>query len=351
MTPRERALAAFRNSDVDRVPFTVYSGLVAPDDDVRGLLGDRITFLQWASVHRTEYRRVTFASETFAAGGEERRRDTYQTPVGNISRTYRFDPTYHSLWAVDSYIKKPQDWDVLRFIYEDIVYREGYDQFLEQRAKSPQAVLMAAMGRTPFQSLCYEWAGVERVGIDFYDCPDKVRPLLDLMLARQNELDRIYAASPAELIDFPDNITAIVIGRERFARYCLPRYRNLAQLAQGTGKILVAHMDGMLKPLADLIRDCALTGLEAFTPVPDGDVSVAEARRLWPAKRLSINFPSSVHLAAADAVYRQARIILDEASPVRGFIVGVTENVPSDCWRRSFAAIDEAITDFHRQLH
>ena len=349
MTPRQRVLAALRNQETDRIPLTVYSGLIGTDEEVKGLLGDHVTLVYWSGVHRTEYKRTTFRSEKFTEAGEERQRNFIETPAGTVCRTYHFDPTYHTAWAIDSYVKKPDDWDVLRFMFEDAVFKPDYDAWLERQAQYGEgAVQNTAVGRTPFQCLAYEYCGVEQLSLDYYDYPEKVGGVLDVMLARQNELDKIYAESPAEVINFPDNITSIVVGRERFQKYCMPRYAHMGKALEGTGKILVAHMDGMLKGLADLIANTPLTSLEAFTPSPDSDVSVADARRYWPGKQLWLNFPSSLHLSAPEVVYRETRRLIDEAAPARGFLIGVTENVPPTMWRQSMAAIDRAIEDYHK---
>ena len=347
MTPRQRVLAALRNQETDRVPLTIYSGLAGTDDEMLALLGDHLTLVYWSGVHRTEYRRTTFRSEKFTENGEERQRNFIETPIGTICRTYHFDPTYHSSWAIDSYVKKPADWDVLRFMFEDAIYKPDYDGWFDRRKQyGERAVQNTAVGRTPFQCLAYEYLGVEQLSLDYYDYPDTVQGVLQVLNERQNELDRIYAESPAEIINFPDNITSIVVGRDRFAKYCLPRYKHMADALRGTGKILVAHMDGMLRNLADLIAESPLTSLEAFTPSPDSDVSVADARRFWPDKRIWINYPSSVHLFSPDVIYRQTRTLLEEAAPLRGFLIGVTENIPPTCWRKSMAAIDKAITEW-----
>jgi len=349
MTPRQRVLAALRQQDTDRVPLTIYSGLVGTDDEVKALLGDHVTLILWSNAHRTEFRRTTFRSEKFTVGGEERQRNYIETPLGTICRDYHFDPTYHSTWAIDSYVKKAADWDVLRFMFEDAIYKPDYDAWLERhRQHGEHGVQNTAVGRTPFQCLAYEYLGVEQLSLELYDHPDKVQAVLALMHERQNELDKIYAESPAELINFPDNITSIVVGRERFANHSLPRYRHMAEACRGTGKIIVAHMDGMLRNLADLIAESPLTSLEAFTPSPDSDVSVADARRFWPGKGIWINYPSSIHLFPADVIYRETCKILDE-SPPRGFLVGVTENVPPDVWRTSMATIDKAIEEHKRK--
>ena len=53
--------------------------------------------------------------------------------------------------------------------------------------------------------------------------------------------------------------------------------------------------------------------VEAFTPAPMGDVTVAEARAAWPDKALWLNFTSSVHLEPDEAIRAHARQLIQEA--------------------------------------
>ena len=69
-------------------------------------------------------------------------------------------------------------------------------------------------------------------------------------------------------------------------------------LAQKLGKpLLTEGPAGVGKTeLSKAIAGTALDYIEAFTPAPDTDMTLAEARAAWPDKVLWINFPSSVHL-------------------------------------------------------
>ena len=98
--------------------------------------------------------------------------------------------------------------------------------------------------------------------------------------------------------------------------------------------------------LLRVIADCPVDIIEAFNPEPDGDVSVAEARQAWPGKVLSINFPSSVHLASQARIRRMAIDLLRQAAPGQGFVVGITENVPADVLVESLTTIATSLNEF-----
>ena len=130
---------------------------------------------------------------------------------------------------------------------------------------------------------------------------------------------------------------------ERFERYCLPLYAELAEM-MGQRPVFV-HADGDLEPLWDAIGRSGIRGLDSLTPPPDGDTSVADAVRLWPEMRLGVNFPSSLHLAPEADVYEAACEILSQGGHTGRLQIQVSENVPPDRWRHTYAAIIRAIRE------
>ena len=86
---------------------------------------------------------------------------------------------------------------------------------------------------------------------------------------------------------------------------------SLPACSDDSNRPVFSHMDGMLKPLwADIARS-KVGGLDSFTPTPDCDTPVDQAVRIWPEKRLWLNFPSSVHLAPPEQIRATADQILD----------------------------------------
>jgi len=67
---------------------------------------------------------------------------------------------------------------------------------------------------------------------------------------------------------------------------------------------------------------------------------------MWPEKRLWLNFPSSVHLAAPDQIRAVADEILAAAGHTGRLQIQISENVPLDRWQISLPVIAEAIEAF-----
>ena len=166
---------------------------------------------------------------------------------------------------------------------------------------------------------------------------------MDLLGERLYRIFDIVSQSPVDFVDFPDNITAPVLGLERFQLYCVPFYNEMAgRLAEKDIPVFV-HMDGDLKPLWSAIGGSMVGGLDSFSPSPDNDTSVAEARKMWPDKKLFVNFPSSVHLEGAEKVREEAERILAEDGDSGKLQIQISENVPPNIWQTSYPAIVSAI--------
>ena len=142
------------------------------------------------------------------------------------------------------------------------------------------------------------------------------------------------------------NYTPEVLGKERFINYVLPHWEEAISILHSGGKLVGCHLDANNKLWAKEVGDSKLDWIEAFTPAPDTDMTVAEARNMWKDKVLFINFPSSVHLQKASVIAETTKQILKESAPGNKFIIGITENVPEDRWRESFYAILKTINEF-----
>src|SRR5690606_10562187 len=109
------------------------------------------------------------------------------------------------------------------------------------------------------------------------------------------------------------------------------------------------HFDDHCRLLADLIGQTDLDYIEAFTPAPDTDMTLAEARAAWPNKVLWINFPSSLHLRDDDQVRQRTAALIDEAGRAEGLLIGITEDIPARRWQGSCRAIMDGIDDHVRR--
>ena len=344
MDSRERILAAMSWQEPDRVPLTIYDWMIPRGADERELRRLGLCIITRLPAHCLEHREAQFASLEYWDGGRRMVRRTIQTPVGEVSQVAQLDTAYGSSWILEHYIKRPEDYRVMEFMYRDAIYRDNYRAIQEARdALGGDGFVIVRVAKGPIQEMLYQMMGLERFSIDLYERRDLVDSLYDVIVSRYDDLYELAAEAPAEILQSADNITSDVVGKERFRRYCMPCYARRMRQISGTGKQLAVHMDGRLRRLIELIGEAQFNIVEALTPTPVGDVSVKDAREAWPDKALWLNFTSSVHLESSETIQAHTRQLIEEAGTKRGFAIGITEDVPSQHVVRSLRAINQAI--------
>jgi hypothetical protein len=211
------------------------------------------------------------------------------------------------------------------------------------------------IGRTPYQQLWVEWVSMMDLSLHLVDDP---LLMADVFACLGTWITRMAAATAEAArrveipyVDIGDNITAPLIGRERFSLYCLPYYQAVHELLSPVDLQLVVHMDGDLLPLADLIASSPVRALDSFSPQPDNDTSVQQALHLWPQMKLMLNFPSSVHLWEPQDIYHATREILAQAEGTGRLQIQVSENPPPERWMVSYPQIIRAINDHCSMEH
>jgi hypothetical protein len=139
-------------------------------------------------------------------------------------------------------------------------------------------------------------------------------------------------------------MTSILTPPNLFKEYCLTFYNEMADILHARNKIFALHMDGELKPLAQLIGESKIDIIEAFTPPPMGNLTVPEARSAWSDKVIWVNFPETL-LTGSDAksVEEYTVNLLKDFAPGDNFILGCTENYPFEHWDLVFGAIGRVL--------
>lgn len=339
MTTRQRIEQALRLQPVEGVPFTCYQGLLPPGSADIGGLG----LVRSCAPYAVHHPNVHTAVETLDDGTQL---TTVEAPLGRLSQRALKEPGYGSLYKVEHFVKAPEDYGVLASWLDDAILEPRPGNWVaSQDDYGDRGVVLASLPRAPLQRLWIEFTGIQRLCFDLHDCPGRVQPALDALTRISREAAGIIADSPAEFVWLPDNITGEVAGPPLFEQCLAPYYAEMADLLHATGKRLVCHMDGMMRCLRDSVAQTELDVIEAFTPPPDGNLPLDEARSAWQGKAMWINFPSSVHLADPQRVRETTLDLVEQASPTTGFLISVTENIPVSVGTRSLEAIAAALQE------
>jgi hypothetical protein len=232
------------------------------------------------------------------------------------------------------------------------VFEPIYDKFHEaEMAYGEDGIFRAGIGYEPLQDLI---SGItmstETFCLEWMDRRDEVLKLYDALVEKRRQVYPIVAQSPASHFNYGGNVVPEIIGPETFERYYVPHYNEAAEAAHKHGKLIGCHFDANCRLLAAAIAETDLDYIEAFTPAPDTDMTLADARRAWPDKSLWLNFPSSLHLRTDAAVERAAFDLVGELDSVDGLLIGITEDMPPKRWQGSCRAIMDGL-DRHAHRH
>lgn len=346
MTPRERVLAVLMGGKADRIPLTIYEGLLPRGETERRLREEGLCLVCRTTMYSVSSPGVTTTVTTYSDGRFTYQRETFATPVGEVSQVRRLGGGYGSSLLCEFPIKRPEDYRVIEFMWRDQQYAPAYENFYanEQRLGA-DGVVIGNLGYTPLQHMLILYMGPERFACDMVDYPELFFGLYETMADRHREMYEISADSPAEFFIYGDNVTAEMVGAERFERYIAPRYDEFADMLHARGKKLGSHLDGKMAALKDQVARTKLDFIEAFAPFPDGDLPLAEARQAWADKIIWCNYPSAVHLCRGEEIEQATRAMIADVAPGDRFLVGVTENIPDQHWQRSLTIISRVLRE------
>lgn len=323
------------------VPFTFYDGLYPPGFDPAPLQARGMAVCARRSVW-TMHRPNVKVTEVREDGGI---RLIYQTPVGTVTSFQKAAALAYT--PVEHPIKKRDDYRVARFIIEDTRYEPAYEEFLAKIEKVGQmGKVIAHTCYEPLMDLQVSWIGQEGFCYEVMDNEDAVLELHEVLAANHQAMYDIVANSPADYVLYGGNLVPEMVGVERVRDLLCPTWNAFAERLHDTGKKIGVHLDANNRLILDIVRDSLLDFIEAFTPPPDCNVRVDEARAAWPGKTLWINFPSSVHLQPEAEIREMTFEILRQAGDRRGFLIGVTEDVPAAHLARSVTTILDAISEY-----
>jgi uroporphyrinogen-III decarboxylase len=349
MTPRQRIIGALRGEMIDQVPLCAYPGLLPRGETERKLRNEGMGIFHRVGVVGSESPNVTTITASYEHEGRRYTRNTLRTPVGEVYETIRHGGGYGSSLRCEFFIKEPKDYKVMQFVVKDAKYSPAYEGFHEAvRTLGEDGAVIGNLGYTPMMQMLIMWMGPERFAVDYYEHKDEFFSLYEALCKRHEEQYHIAANSPAEFVIYGDNVTAKMIGLERFKKYVVPCYDKLGEALHAKGKRVGSHLDGDLLHLKEAIRDSQLDFIEAYNPPPDGDLSIKEARAAWGKRAISINFTSSIHLASPEQIEAHTLQLLRESHPGTGFIIGVTENIPEHVWQTSLPVINRVLREHGR---
>ena len=343
LTPQQRVEKVLRGGHADKVPFTMYECMIPQCAAERQMRNRGLCIVNRRGVFRTHRPGVKVTQQVYWQDGRQFTRTFYDTPQGQL--TSLSESAGFTNWSHEKLFKGPQDYKAILFLIRDEQYEPTYADFVEaQERLGEDAICRAGIALEPLQQLISgEFLDMQTFCLEWMDRRDELLKLYAALVENRRRMYKLVAESPAGHANYGGNVVPEIIGLENFRRYYLPHYHEAAEVLHKHGKLIGSHLDANCKLLAEAINQTQLDYVEAFTPAPDTDMSMAQARAAWPGKVLWLNFPSSLHLAGDEQVRQAAHDLIEQAGGPDGVIVGITEDMPPHRWRDSCQAIMDGL--------
>lgn len=346
MTPRERVETVLCGGRADRVPFTIYDGLLPRGEVEQQLRNDGVCVVARMEPFSVTVEGVAVEESHTDRDGTHYVRTRYETAEGQLSTVARTAGNAEETYHTERLFKGPEDYGALESLIRSRRYEPAYEAMgRAQETMRDSGVVVAELGYSPMHELMMSVMGLDRFAEEWAVRRDQVLRLYEALVEDRGRLYAVASGAPCLAVNYCGNVSAEVVGVERFEQYYVPNYDACAAVMHAAGKVVGVHFDANTWALTELIGATAIDYVEALTPRPDGDMTVAEARTDWHDKILWINVPYSLHLADPEEIGQALRQLMWEAAPGDRFMIGITEAVPGDSWQESFPAILRVINE------
>lgn len=320
----ERVSAVLHGERPDRVPYAPYDNLVPRGDFERELRNRGMGLCLrrrgiWSEMPDVEVEHRTESDIAY---------EIYRTPKGSVRAANRTHvgrisdgETIEAEWM----IKEVGDFEPVIFMVENTVYHRDYEGFLAHvRDVGTDGIVRFEGTQPPYDSTegyfsLEEWSGAQ------HDYPEEFARLLGAVERRVKRFMPLVIEGPGEFVSLGS--LSGIYGPRQYREYVIPFYRRWAPELKAAGKIPALHAhNSNLASFVDLVRETGMPVVEAFTPPPVGDLSLAEAREAWgPEVVIWVNFPETVFWHGKRETYEYTADLLKQDKASGRLVIGMTE--------------------------
>jgi len=344
MTVRKRLEAAVAGNPIEHPVLAVYDWFIRNRPiDWPWLFEQGLGQINHACLLDYEYKNAEIVESTREQDGQIRRDVRWITDRGELHEWYLGE------WRQEYLIKTAEDYGILTRALSDTRFTLNQNDFLHsEQMVGEGGITIGQLGtralenRNAMQAVQIDAAGLERFSVDLALQQPELLELLELMDDRTVEKFRCVLPAEATHIKLWENLSIETMGPKHFCERLVPVYRKIFALLDGSGKRLQVHYDGKLQAIAGEISGLPFDGLDSFTGPPEGDLSPAEARELWP--DLFLWFHPNLGWYALPEAQLEQRIAaaLHDLGP-RRYCLLISEEVAPQ-WRRGIPRILEILS-------
>jgi hypothetical protein len=203
----------------------------------------------------------------------------YKTPVGSLRQVQRYTEHGTSLMNVEYFLKDLEDLKVFEYILRERSYSWNQNRYEWGKKRYGEFMpLRANLERSPVMWLIVGIMGFKKTVTMIWKHPQLMKDFMMVLEAEHLKQIKAYKSKPVVELNFGDNMHHDLCPPPYFKEYVIPFYQRVMPSVHSQGMVASSHFDGYLKQILPLMQDTCLDGLECVTPVPQGDVTLAEMK-------------------------------------------------------------------------
>jgi hypothetical protein len=280
---------------------------------------------------------------------------TYRTPVGSVSTRMLFTEEMRRAgvsipWRAEPAIKRPEDYRTLGYIFRNIRVRPDYGNYLDFARRVGDRGVAVAYGNDsagPMHFILKNLLDITAFYLEMYDHPREMRQLCEDLEPFFDQILRVMADSPAEVVFFGANFDEMITYPPFFKEHILPSMQKFADALHGRGKLILSHCDGESRSLLPLFVETGMDVAEAVCPQPMTKVTIGEVRKAFRGKVTVFGGVPSVALleeSLSDGAFEGfMKRLFSEIAPGDRFILGVSDTTPPNAKFERLLRITERV--------
>lgn len=320
---KDQIIAVLDGKTPEKIPFVYFSDLIPQGEFERQLRNRGAGLIVNTSAVKTVLKQVEQSSTE--KGGV--RKEYFHTPYGDLSAAYLLGQrriASSGTIQTEYLVKSREDYRAAIWIkdHTDFVLDEE-SLFLAEALLGQDGVTHAWSDEPPYMALQYD-LGYVNWCLHQADYPDDFQELLNAHERMQERRLAILEKSSQRLINIGN--LAGNFSPEQYAHHMLPYFERTAARLRACGKAVSIHADALnLAQYRRLLPGEGVNVVEAFTPPPVGNLSLAAARKAWGQETtIWINFPETVFYGGYEETFRYTTALLQE-DPCPNKLLSFTE--------------------------
>ncbi len=222
-------------------------------------------------------------------GDEEATRVEYHTPKGVVSTKEVINEEMRNAgvsitWVQEHAIKRPEDYAIWAYIFENITVTADYDRYRawQQRIGADGvAVMMGSFSASPVHHIQRDFLDATEFFFHYNDHQREMRRLADAIGLVYDQILKITAESPAEVVLWGANYDDMITNPPYFQKELTPWLRKASEYLSARGKLVICHCDGENQGLIDLIADSGMHVAEAVCCAPMTKLPIETYYERW----------------------------------------------------------------------